>query len=174
MFKKAIKTLILFVSGVIILLILAYGVSQSDFSKIKKYDEIDSSNPRARMNTHSDLKDQIAKERRYSIKPKIKNGNMASLGDFTMNISGGKILTTNISIKYKNNNSNNFLNMKSVEKEIIKKSAVLRDSVINVISHSRNASVANRRMKKKMIENMNNYLSDGEIEDLYFNKFIIN
>ncbi|WP_324170567.1 flagellar basal body-associated FliL family protein [Sulfurimonas sp.] len=174
MLKKSIKILIYLVSGAITLLLLAYGVSQSDFSKIRKYDEIDSSTPRARINTHSDLKDKIAKERRYSTRVKIKNGSMVTLGDFSINISRGKILTTNISLKYKNNKSNNFLNTNNVENEIIEKGAILRSSVINIISHNKNATVSNNKMKNKIVEDINNYLSDGEVEDIYFNKFIIN
>ncbi len=174
MLEKSIKILIFLVSGAIVLLLLAYGISQSDFSKIKKYDEVDSSNPRARMNKHSDLKEHIAKERRYSTKVRIKDGSMASLGDFTISISGGKILTTNISLKYKNKKSNSFLNRKSVEKEIVEKGDILRNSVINVISHNKNTNVANNRMKNEIVKNINNYLSDGEVEDIYFNKFIVN
>ena len=174
MFNKIVKTLIIFVSGAIILLLLAYGISQSDFSKIKKYDETDNSSPRSRMNVHSELKDNIAKERRYSTKIKIKEGDMASLGDFTINISGGQILTTNISLKYKNKKSNSFLNMDSVEDEILKKGTILRNSVITIISHNKNATVANEKMKKELVENMNNYLSNGKIEEVYFNRFIIN
>lgn len=98
---------------------------------------------------------------------------MANLGDFTMNISGDRKLTANISLKYKNKKSNNWLNDNNVEDEIMGKGDVLRSAVINVISNSKNARVTNKDMKKELIKNMNKYLSDGKIEEVYYNRFII-
>lgn len=169
MFHKIVKTLIFIIITLIVLILIAYGVSKSDFSNIKKYDEKDTS-PRSAI---SSMKDKIAKERYYTTKVRIKSGEMASLGDFTMNISGNRKLTANVSLKFKNNASNSWIGGDNVEKEIISKGDILRSAVVHVISDSQNADISNSKMKREMVDTMNNYLSEGKIEEVYFNKFII-
>jgi flagellar basal body-associated protein FliL len=150
-------------------------VSKSDFNNLKKYDEQDNSlsNVRAEMRSPSKQKLKIAKERYYSKMVKVQSSTMANLGDFTMNISGDRKLVTNISLKYKNNEDDSWLGDNKAEEEIINKGDVLRSAVINAISGSENVRVSNSRMKKDLVENINKYLSDGEVEEVYFNKFII-
>lgn len=170
---KIIKTLISIVVTLIVLLILAYGVSKSDFTKIKKYDSEDSVRSSISQAPPSSVKRAIAKERFYTTKVKIKDGSMASLGDFTLNISGDRKLTANISLKFKENKGNSWMSGKSVEQEILNKGDVLRSAVINIISNDESATVSNKRMKEELVKSMNKYLSNGEIEEVYFNKFII-
>ena len=169
---KIIKTLITIVASLIVLLLLAYGVSKSDFTKIKKYDEKDTSIIRSAAEPSS-VKRSIAKERYYTTKVRIKDGGMANLGDFTLNISGDRKLTANISLKYKDSKGNSWMVGKSVEEEILDKGDILRSIVVNTISNNTNANVSNQRMKKELAEGMNDYLSNGEIEEVYFNEFII-
>ncbi|WP_373002525.1 flagellar basal body-associated protein FliL [Sulfurimonas sp.] len=175
MFEKVVKILIGIIITLIIVLLLAYGVSKSDFNNLKKYDENDNSisDVRSRMKSPSKQKEKMAEERYYTTKVRIKDGGMASLGDFTVNISGGRKLTANISLKFKEKKSNSWLGGNSVEDEIVAKGDILRSAVINTISGSKNASVANNLMKKQLVNNINNYLADGEVEEVYFNKFIV-
>ncbi|EDZ62551.1 Flagellar basal body-associated protein FliL [Sulfurimonas gotlandica GD1] len=175
MFQKVVKILIGIIVTLIVGMLLVYGVSKSDFSKIQKYDEKDNSisDVRSRMKGPSEQKEKIAKERYYTTKVKIKEGSMASLGDFTVNISGNRKLTANISLKFKEKKSNSWLSGDSVEEEIIAKGDILRSAVIHTISGSKNATVANNLMKKELVNNINNHLSDGEVEEVYFNRFII-
>ncbi len=165
MYEKIIKIIIAITATLIILLLLAYGVSKSDFNNLKKYDEKDS--------VRAGLKERIAKEQYYTTKVKIKSDNMASLGDFTLNLSGNRKLTANISLKFKDNENSSWMSGESIQQEILDKGVVLRDAVINTISNSQNARVSNDKMKKELVDNMNDYLSNGEIEEIYFNKFII-
>jgi flagellar basal body-associated protein FliL len=171
MFKKLVKIFIWIIVIIILALLLAYGVSKSNFSNLKKYDERDTS-ARTSSVTPS-LKQQIAKERYYSTKIKIKDGDMANLGDFTLNISGDRKLVINVSLKFKQNKENDWLSGKSIEQEILDKGDVLRSAVVNTISGSEHATISNARMKKKLVKSMNKYLSDGEVEEVYFNRFII-
>ena len=175
MFKKIIKIFTITIFLLILVLFLAYGVSQSNFRNLKKYDENNNINDvRDALRVPSKEKKKLAEERYYTTTVRIKQGGMANLGDFTMNISGNRKLTANISLKYKNNNkNNNWLIGKNVEDEIMGKGDVLRSAVINVISNSDNARVTNKDMKKELIKSMNKYLSDGKIEEVYYNRFII-
>ena len=175
MFYKITKIIILLIITTTIILLLAYGVSKSSFNNLKKYDEKDTSMVDARnaMQNPSKEKRQLAEERYYTTTVKIRKGDMANLGDFTMNIHGDKKLTANISLKYKNNKGNNWLIDQSVEDEIVEKADVLRSAVVSTISGRKNTRVSNDKMKKELIKNMNKYLSEGEIEEVYFNRFII-
>jgi flagellar protein FliL len=175
MFNKAIKTLIGIIVALIVVLLLAYGVSKSEFSNLKKYDEKDNSisDVRSRMQAPSKLKQKIAEERYYTTKVRIKGSGMANLGDFTVNIAGGRKLTANISLKFKEKKGNSWLSGNSVEDEIVAKGVILRSAVISTISGSRDASVANNLMKKELVNNINKNLSDGEVEEVYFNRFIV-
>ncbi|WP_373035259.1 flagellar basal body-associated protein FliL [Sulfurimonas sp.] len=171
MFEKIIKIIIWIIIALIVILLLAYGVSKSSFTNLKKYDQKDTTIRNSLVT--SAAKEQLAKERYYTTTVKIKDGNMANLGDFTLNISGDRQLTINISLKYKENKGNDWLSGKNVEQEILDKGDALRSAVVSTISNSENASVANTKMKKELVKSMNDYLSDGEIEEVYFNRFII-
>ena len=165
MFHDIIKKLIIIVVALIVILALVYGVLTSEFTNIKKYDEEDS--------VRTMLNKKLDKNKESQKTIQLKDGNMANLGDFTLNISGNRELTINISLKYKQNKENSWLSGNSVEDEIVKKGDILRSVVISTVSDSKYASVANQGMKKELVSSMNNYLSDGEIEEVYFNKFII-
>lgn len=169
MFRKVLQVAIFILVAVIVLMLLAYGISQSDFSKIKKYDEIDTNS-----NTPvSALKAKLIKELYYTKKVKIINNSTANLGDFTVNLSDKDQLIMNISIKFKGLKSDSWLGGDSIKQEILDKGDVLRSSVIYTISNNRYATVRNDALKRKLVQNMNKYISKGEIEELYFNRFII-
>ena len=97
---------------------------------------------------------------------------MANLGDFTINIADGKKLIANISLKYKDHKESSWLSGSATEAEILKNGPVLRSAVVSAISGS-NATMHNNKMKKNIKDSLNKYLSNGEIEEVYFNKFII-
>jgi len=169
--EKIIRKAIQLVITLIILLLLAYGVSKSDFNNIKKYDESDDS--KKLEVPMSGEKRKMAQGRRFSTKVVVNSDSMANLGDFELNIQGGKKLIMNMSMEFKNNNKNDsWFSSSSVKKEIVKKGAVLRSSVIDTLSHYNNVDIHNEKMQESLIKNMNNYLSDGEIEKIYFNKYI--
>jgi flagellar basal body-associated protein FliL len=164
--RKAIKVVV----TLIILLLLAYGISKSDFNKIKKYDEEDTS-PATSLPL-SQAKLNHAQQRRFSTKVTAQANGMISLGDFEVNIQNDKKLIINMSIKYKNHDSKGWLDSKDVKQEIIKKGVVLRSAVIDTLSYYDNVDINNKKMNKSLIENMNNHLSEGEVESIYFNKYL--
>jgi len=168
--EKIIRKAIQIVVTLIVLLLLAYGVSKSDFNNIKKYDESDDSNKLEV--PMSEEKRKMAQGRRFSTKVVINSNTMANLGDFELNIQGGKKLIMNMSLEFKNNNQNSWLNSNDAKEEIIKKGVVLRSSVIDTLSHYNNVDINNKKMQESLIKNMNDYLSKGEIKEIYFNKYL--
>ena len=165
--NKLLKISAYIVVSVAILIGIAYSVVNSDFTKIKKYDEKDS---KARKDIPiSKEKQRYAAAQYYSTAIKIQNNGMISLGDFTMNLTDGRVLTANISVKY--NSSKSWFS--SEESDIVSKSGVLRNSVINAM-HGSSAITNNTEVKNRIKRNLNKYLSEGEVEEVYFNKFIIN
>ena len=169
---KAIKNLILIVLVLLGIAIIIYGVSTSDFSKLKKYDEQDSVISTKNAPPPSKAKQKYAKTLYYSTKVQITGDEMANLGDFSMNVNGGKILTANISLKYKDKKNSSFFSSNDTQAEIIQKGAILRSAVINAI-HGSHTTINNDKIKDEIRHNLNNHLSEGEIEEVYFNKFII-
>ncbi|WP_031347775.1 flagellar basal body-associated FliL family protein [Sulfurimonas hongkongensis] len=175
MLQKIIKIFILLIISVLLVLMIVYGVSNSDFKNLKKYNEEDYgiNNIRDKMQNPSKRKQEFAKERFYTNRVTVKSSTMANLGDFTVNIAGDKKLILNISLKYKEKNKNAWISTGAAKNEILAKGDVLRDAVIHTFSNSNSARVTNHRMKKELVKNINTYLSEGEIEEVYFNRFLI-
>jgi len=168
--EKFIKKAIAVVVVLITLLIVIYGVSTSEFANIKKYDKADDS-PRMEIESSKE-KLEFAKKRRYSSEVKMGTGDMANLGDFEVNVVGNRKLVMNMALKIKNNKDTGWFSSDITQKEIVKKGVVLRSTVIDTLSHYRNVDVNNPRMKEELIKNMNNYLSNGEVKEIYFNQYI--
>jgi len=175
MFTKILRYIVTIIILLIIILLLIYGVSKSDFTNLKKYDEIGNGigNVRSEMHAPSKEKLKFAKARYYTTKVKIKDGSMANLGDFTLNISDNRKLITNISLKFKDKKSNSWLSGDSVEDEILEKGDILRSVVINTFSGSQTISASDNLSKQELVKNINNNLSNGEVEEVYFNRFIV-
>ena len=169
--EKIIKTAIKVVAILIVLLLLAYGISKSEFNNIKKYDEPDTTTYKSNQ-PMSKQKIKFANKRRFSTKVVLNSDKMANLGDFELNIKGNKKLVMNMSLEFKNHKSDSWFNSNDIKKEIIKKGVVLRSTVIDTLSHYDNVNINNPKMQESIIENLNNYLSDGEIKKIYFNKYI--
>ncbi len=170
--KKLIKIMTTIVFALIGLVIVILGIQQSDFSNIKKYDKNDKT-PREQM--MSPLKKSTANARRHNRNVAITGNNMATLGDFNFNVAGGKTLIANISLKYKSTQKERgwFESGDTIEKEIIQKSIFLRDAAINTMIGNDRATIDSKRLRKDLKKNLNETLRCGEIEEVYFNKFIL-
>ena len=153
-----------FIAFVIFMAGIIYGVMTSDFTKIKSYDQIKKEEKSPKM---TKAKQHIASQRKYSVAIEEQDNGMLNLGDFTMNLSDGSKLVANISVDYKNNNY-----FSSEKEDMISKSGVLRNAVIKAIQGS-NIHRNNDDVKEKIKENLNKYLTDGEVKHIYFNRFII-
>jgi len=166
---KIITTIILILLGIVVVIL---GIQQSDFSKIKKYDKKDSSLPE---NMMSSTKQKIADKQRHNRGVRLKGNNMASLGDFNFNIARGKTLIANITLKYKSNKEDTswFGDDENIENEIIKKSVFLRDAAINTMMGNTRAEANSEKIRRELKRELNKNLRCGEIEEVYFNKFII-
>ncbi|MDD3477201.1 MAG: flagellar basal body protein FliL, partial [Sulfurimonas sp.] len=108
MLQKIILSIIWLTLAALLVLLIFYGVSTSDFKNLKKYNEEDYGigNVRDNMHNPSKKKQEFAKERFYTNRVTVKSSTMANLGDFTVNIAGDKKLILNISLKYKEKNKN--------------------------------------------------------------------
>jgi len=175
MLRKIITIIVWLILAVLLVLLIIHGVSTSNFTNLKKYENEDYSISNVRDNMQHPLKrkQEFAKERFYTNRVTIKSSTMANLGDFTVNIAGDKKLILNISLKYKNKDGDKWLVTNGIKNEILDKGDVLRDAVIHTFSNSNSARATNNKMKKELIKNINAYLSEGEIEDVYFNRFLI-
>ncbi len=175
MMQNIVKITIWIIVAILLILLIIYGVSTSDFTNLKKYEknEYGINDIREKMQTPSKRKQEIAKERFYTNRVTIKSSTMANLGDFTVNIAGDKKLILNISLKYKDKNKDSWLSSSDIKNEILTKGDILRDAVIHTFSNSNNARASNDKMKEELMKNINTCLSQGEIEDVYFNRFLI-
>ncbi|MDK2822102.1 MAG: flagellar protein FliL [Clostridia bacterium] len=97
-------------------------------------------------------------------------GPLYSSPEFTVNIAnsnGRRFLMTQFSLEVDN---------KKVLKEIEDKLPVVQDKVIIVLSsqtiETLNSVAGKEKIKKQLMENINNILSSGEIVNIYFNKFV--
>ncbi|QOY53653.1 flagellar basal body-associated FliL family protein [Candidatus Sulfurimonas marisnigri] len=168
--RNFVKKTIFAVISLIILLLIIIGVRQSDFTNIKKYDSDDKS-PREVVYNPNKITLNY-----YTTKVTLNNENsLANLGDFVFNVAGDRKLIANISLKYKSNNtSENWIQSdNNAGEEIVKKSVVLRDAIINTMIGNHNATVNSKKMRNDLKENINKNLSSGEIEEVYFNSFIL-
>lgn len=170
--RTIIKKMSIFILLLIVILLLILGIQTSKFSNIKKY-ESDKS-PRDIM---SQTRPSSSSTKNYSMEVTIVNDTIANLGDFTFNIAGNKKLVANISLKYKSNTKDSsWLGSDSnddVKKEILQKSAILRDAAIGTMLGSSRVTADSSRMRKALKETLNSNLSAGRVEEVYFNKFII-
>ncbi len=159
---KKTKNIIYIILTIIIVITLAiYGYMTSEFSKIKKYDN----------NIRDDIKSKIAKQRHYSTEAKIINDGILHLGHFEINIANNKKLIANISIKY--NIPKSIWKNSKAKKEMLKNGPVIRNIVIETILNKTSYEIISYRVKNKIINNINPYLTNTKIEAIYFNEFIV-
>ncbi|MDY0123694.1 flagellar basal body-associated FliL family protein [Sulfurimonas sp.] len=166
---KVIKNAIIVVLSLITVLVLILGVLSSDFTKLQKYD-VAAKSPR-----ESAYNRTILSSLSNGMKVSISSDSKANLGDFVFNISGDKKLIANIAIKYKPVKDENswFSDSDEIKHEILKKGVILRDATINTLLGYSAANANNEQMREKLKETLNKNLSSCEIEEVYFNQFII-
>jgi len=162
---QVIKTISTIIFSIIIILLLALGIQDSDFGNIKKYDSSGKS-PREMMTKFINSS---------GMQVSITNDEVANLGDFVFNIAGDRKLIANKSLKYKSTVKDNswFRNKDDIKKEIIKKSVILRDATIHTMLGNPIATANSEKMRKELKDTLNKNLSTGEVIEVYFNKFII-
>ena len=162
-----IKKIIIGVVVLIGVLLLVIGVMRSEFGNIKKFD----SGGKSARDMMSNFKPG---GNGYSTSVSIGTSSIANLGDFTFNISSDKKLIANISIKYKQNGiASWFSDDEKIKNEIIKKGTILRDAVINTMIGNTDARADSKKMRTELKNSINSELVEGQIEEVYFNKFII-
>ncbi|MCK9453792.1 MAG: flagellar basal body-associated FliL family protein [Sulfurimonas sp.] len=166
---KIIKKAIMLISAIIIILLLVLGVLSSDFTKLKKYD-IAGKSPRETI-----LSQLMPSSINNGMKVSVTGEGSANLGDFVFNISENKKLIANISIKYKPTKKKNswFSSSNEMQREILEKGVILRDATIDTMLGYTKASANNDTMRRKLKETLNKNLINSEVEEVYFNEFII-
>jgi flagellar basal body-associated protein FliL len=167
--KKTVKTITILILVILVCYGIFIGLRNSDFANLKKYDTHGKS-PREMMSEFlsSDNSDN------YSTRVTIKSDTVANLGDFEFNIAGNKKLVANISLKYyPYNKESSFNDDGSIKKEILEKAVILRDTAINTMLGSTRARANNEMMREDLRNAINQKLSNGQVKEVYFNKFII-
>lgn len=162
--NKYIRMLITIISVSLVILILIYGASQSDYSNLKKNDA------NSGFGAGSEFKEKAARNAHSNHQVTIESDNMANLGDIVVNIAGNKKLITNISLAFEKKHK--WKSDSEVEKEILGKGVILRNAVITNVS-GQHISANNNKIKRIVKESLNKKLSDGEVVEVYFNTFII-
>ena len=100
------------------------------------------------------------------------SGTMVNLGSFTTNLSqnglAGKFLITEISAQTDD---------EEASYELQKKKVLVRDTIIRQLSLKTFSQLSSTRAKEKLKQNiqneLNNVLNEGEVQEIYFTKFII-
>lgn len=168
--KKIFKTIIILIILALIAFGIYVGIKNSEFANLKNRDRSDTKSLRERMAEvfHSGDKSY------FTTKVTIKSDSVANLGDFEFNISDDRKLVANISLKYYGYNKESAFNDDdSIKKEILDKAVILRDTAINTMLGSTEARADNDRMRENLKNAINKNLKNGQVKDVYFNKFII-
>jgi len=161
---QILKTASLSIFSIIVVLLLILGVKNSSFGTIKKYD--------SGGNSKRDILKSLSST---SMKVTITNDELANLGEFVFNISEDRKLIANISLRYKANYDDNswFSSNDELKREIVIKSVILRDATIDIMLGSSLAAANSNKMRKELRDALNKNLSNGKVQEVYFNKFII-
>lgn len=167
--RKILQNTTIVVVILIVILVVLLGLNSSKYASIKKYD-IPSRNPNAIVSKKPSFLG-YANEMEVT----ITNDNEANLGEFVFNIAGNRVLIANISVKYKKNKINTgwFNSDENIKEEILKKGVILRDATIDTMLQNPTPAANSESMRKSIKKNLNKNLSSGKVEEVYFNKFII-
>lgn len=163
--RKILEIATIAVLSLIIILLLILGIQSSNFTMSREYNV--GTKPQKVITAYRAL--------RNGMQVTIVDDSIANLGDFVFNISGDRKLVANIAIKYKStkNDTYFFNNQDDVKNEILKKSVILRDATINTMLGYSIADPNDEEMREKLRDTLNKNLANSEIEEVYFNKFII-
>jgi len=169
MSEKKSKNLILIITLVILLLILIGGglalyFLKSDATKETKVDK----EKIKQFQTNNPI---LSKELGGDEEALDKIGPLYQLDPFTVNLlsenKGEKYLIVTLSLE---------LSSKELENELIAKKAVIRNLIINILSSDTIESISSdagkEKVSLKIVDNINDMLSDGKIKNVYFTKFV--
>jgi len=168
--RKLIKIMSAAILILLGILVLIMGIQESEFGNIKKYDK---------KSGDKSFSNMVAPGRtdrsRHDQSVKLEGNSRANLGDFNFNIAGDKTLVANISLKYKSTKEEKdwFGDSNDIEDEIIKKSVLLRDATINTMIGNKRATINSEKIRRELKKSINENLTCGEVEEVYFNKFLI-
>ena len=169
MSKKNIKLLsfTVIIGVVATVSLLSFGSKNYDD---KKYDKnMFSNSPDVTMTKG---KQRMAQKRRHNTKIEILSDNTASMGDFIFNSGGNTKIVANISLKFQNS-KDGWFNSNDAKKEIVKRGVILRSAIIDTMMDNHGLKTNDDKIKTKLLDNINYYLSDAIATEIYFNKFIV-
>lgn len=164
--KKTIKIISIIILILIVALLLIVAMKGSNYGSLKKYDT--ASKPKQMMGGFTSS--HVAKS-----KVTIVGDGVANLGEFTFSLSDDRWLEADISVKYRSHVRDNSLfgSSDKTGNELIVKSDILRDAAITTMLGDLVDTANSDKIKESLKETLNKKLYNGEIEEVYFNKFII-
>ena len=157
-------TIAVLILSLILLLVIIPGIQDSQFSKLKKY------NTDKSIGEALKRKQQIADSRYYQTSGFVESedARIYRIGDFTTNVRGDskKKLILNVSVQYSNDDLPSELQMKN---------PVVRNAIIGVCSDAQYLKSGRGKdlLKENLKKELNQVLQEGSIDEVYFNKFII-
>ena len=168
--RKLIKIMSMMILFLMMVLMIILGIQESEFSKIKKYDK-DNGGGKSFSNM---VVPGRTKQKTFSSSVTIEGNSRANLGDFRFNVDEDKTLVANISLVYKSTKKDDdWFGSDDIEEELVKKSILLRDAAINTMIGNKRATIESRKIRNELKKNINENLKCGEVEEVYFNKFLI-
>ena len=134
--------------------LIIYGALQSDFAQHYKKSDADAYK----------MKSRAAKKLFYdtSFKQSSENDEILSLGDFTVNLAGRKLITK-ISIATDEDTIEMFMENQSV----------IRNDVINSIISVKGRTANQDTISEEIQNSLNSRFEQDKIRDVYFEKFLI-
>lgn len=151
------------VVGLVVILVIIPGVRDSEFSKLKKYDNENAEGQALKK------KQQMLDKWQYDMRGGIESAEakIYRVGDFTTNLRGStKKLILNLSLQYSHDD---------VPTELKSKNPMIRNAVISTCSDAQYLQSRHGKdlLKENLKRDLNKIISDGEITDVYFNRFLI-
>lgn len=159
--KRASAILII---GVIFILVVIPGVRESDFAKVKKYEGDIREDPALKQ------KQQMLEKWQYDTYGGVESSTsmIYRIGDFTVNVRGSRErkLILNISVQYSNDD---------VPTELKNRNPVIRNAVISTCSDAQYLeSIRGKELlKSNLKDSINGVISEGEVTEVYLNRFLI-
>ena len=150
--------------AIVLVLVIIPGVQDSQFSKLKKYNTEES------LGEALKHKQQLADSRYYQTTGHVESpdAKIYRIGDFTTNVRGNskKKLILNLSVQYSDSDT---------PAELKSKNPVIRNAIIETCSDAQYLQSLRGKelLKQNLKEALNGIISEGEVTEVYFNRFII-
>lgn len=162
--KLITRSVAVLILAIIVVLIIIPGVQNSHFSQLKKYNSEES------LGEALKHKQEIADSRYYQTTGHVESSDakIYRIGDFTTNVrgQGTRKLVLNLSVQYSSSET---------PAELKSKNPLVRNAIIGTCSDAQYLQSVHGKelLKENLKEALNDVITEGEITEIYFNRYII-